>query len=496
MTHEPPARAGRPVTGAAQRLAALLSEFEQIQVGEDGEAPAPPPEPTSVAAEQAATNGRALTALRARVAELAAEERDGTQATPETQPEVEPASTEADRDGDAGAAAVLAPPAAKRTARPGRGLIALMVVLIVAIPVLVYAGSQTVLHSRAGKVAARNLDPSAPGYVAIVEPTPTALLLQRDAEGAPISATVVALGTGDAGGSVLFVPLDTNLVTPVLYVDRLRTAYAHGGEASLVGVTGKMLGMGFDRVVDLSDADWAELVAPVSPLRFDNPIPLQVGETAFPEGPIELPADQVGGYLAAQVYGQDDLDRLDRQQLVWRTWLQQIAESGAEGAVPPTTNGLGPLIETLSRGETTMANLDVVPSAQTAPEDGVTITFDPQVDGILDQVTDAVPAPISPGLGGRYSTKVLNGANGEPIPDELLRTLVRDGAQIDAIGNYAEFGAKETRIEYRSPRLKETAEKVRDTLGGGKIHFDAETNDPVDLVIVLGSDALSDFAGG
>ena len=32
-------------------------------------------------------------------------------------------------------------------------------------------------------------------------------------------------------------------------------------------------------------------------------------------------------------------------------------------------------------------------------------------------------------------------------------------------------------------------------LGGGKIHLDAETNDPVDLVIVLGRDALEAFAG-
>ena len=144
-------------------------------------------------------------------------------------------------------------------------------------------------------------------------------------------------------------------------------------------------------MVDLGDADWAELVAPVSPLRFDNPITVTVGETTFPEGPIELPADQVAGYLGALVYGQDDLDRLDRQQLVWRTWLQQIAESGAPTAVPATTNGLGPYIKALTAGPTSMATLDVVPAAQPAPEDGTTITFDPQVDGILEQVTDAVP---------------------------------------------------------------------------------------------------------
>jgi hypothetical protein len=44
--------------------------------------------------------------------------------------------------------------------------------------------------------------------------------------------------------------------------------------------------------------------------------------------------------------------------------------------------------------------------------------------------------------------------------------------------------------------LKATAELVRERLGGGKIHLDAETNDPVDLVIVFGRDTLNDFAGG
>ena len=206
----------------------------------------------------------------------------------------------------------------------------------------------------------------------------------------------------------------------------------------------------------------------MSPLRFDNPIPVTVGETVFAEGPIELPADQVGAYLGGLVFGQDDLDRLDRQQLVWRTWLQAIAQSGAD-AVPTTTSGLGPFISKLAAGQTTMANLDVVPSAQPAPEDGTTITFDPQVDGILEQVTDAVPAPISPGLGGRFSVRPLNGFSGEPIPEALLRALVMAGAQIDAIGNDTEFGARETTIEYRSPKLKATAEKVQNVLGGGKI---------------------------
>ena len=49
---------------------------------------------------------------------------------------------------------------------------------------------------------------------------------------------------------------------------------------------------------------------------------------------------------------------------------------------------------------------------------------------------------------------------------------------------------------YRSGRLKRQAEAARKALGAGKIILDAETNDPVDMVIVLGRDALKGVAGG
>jgi anionic cell wall polymer biosynthesis LytR-Cps2A-Psr (LCP) family protein len=489
MTHAPPARAGRPSSGAAARLAALLAEFER----REGERPAdePPVAPEPAPARARSTNGHARSALRERLAALAPAEPDLPPAVLVHEPAPIPAPAPAPGP-EAGPATEEQP--ATRSRWRARALPIAMAVLIAAIPVLAVVGSRTVLDSRAGKVTQRNLDPAAPGYIAIVEPTPTALVIQRDPAGQPVSLTMLALGTGEAGGSVLFIPLDTNLVSPALFVDRIRTAFDQGGESALVSATSKLLGIGFDQVVTLDDADWAELVAPVSPISVENPIAITLGEVTLPQGPLDLPADQVAGYLASLVYGQDDLDRLDRQQLVWRAWLQAIASSGSADAVPTTTSGLGPFIRTLAAGTTSMATLDVVPAATFAP-DGA-LAFEPQIEGILEQVTDAVPAPVSPGLGGRFSVRVLNGSDGEPIPTALLRELVKAGAQIDALGNDTEFGARETRIEYRSPRRQEAAETVRSVLGGGKIHLDAETNDPVDLVIVLGRDTLEDFAGG
>jgi hypothetical protein len=501
MTDEPPVRSGRPASGAAARLAALLAEFDHRDGGSEvPEARASDPQPAP------ARNGHALATLRAQLAELSVaappapriEPAGPTRAEPTPAEVRPPAPAPAPAPADATLPYVEEPAPAPEKVRTKRRwdprlIYAAMEVLILAIPILTVVGTKTVLNSRAGKVAERNLDPRARGYLAIVEPTPTALVIQHDATGQPVSLTVLALGTGDTGGSILFVPLDTMLVKPALFVDRLRTAFKQNGDAALAAVTGRLLGIGFDKVVPVGDADWAQLVAPVSPLHIDNPVALTLGEVTLPQGPIELPADEVAAYLATSIDGQDDLDRLQRQQLVWRAWLQAIAESGT-ASVPVTTNGLGPFIAALASGPASMATLDVVPSA-TPANDGAQ-TFDPQVDGILEQVTDAVPSPISPGLDGRFSTKVLNGFNGEAIPDALIKRLVRAGAQIDALGNANRFGAKRTRIVYRSARMKPKAEAVRTALGGGKIIFDAETNDPVDVVIVLGRDALEHVAGG
>ncbi|MBV9950686.1 MAG: LCP family protein [Acidimicrobiia bacterium] len=526
MTDEPPVRPGRPAAGAAARLAALLAEFDHHEGGPevpDARASEPEPAPSG--------NGHVLSALRAQLAELTnpapivpAEpiSTEVTDAAPAPEavavatpvpvaeapapPEAAPAPAVAEEPpAEAGVAepatlpyVPLPPPAEPEGTRTRRRwdpriLYGLMAVLIIAIPILTVVGTRTVLDSRAGKVAARNLDPTAPGYLAIVEPTPTALLIQHDATGQPVSLTVLALGRGDAGGSVLFIPLDTNLLTPALFVDRLRTAFKQNGDAAVASVTGRLLGIGFNKVVPVGDAEWAQLVAPVSPLHIDNPVDMTLGASVLAKGPIDLPADEVAAYLAAQVEGQDDLDRLDRQQVVWRAWLKAISETGT-ATVPVTTNGLGPFITTLAAGPASMATLAVVPSA-TPAKDG-TPTFDPQLDGILEQISDAVPSPISPGLDGRFSTKVLNGWSGQPIPDALVKQLVRVGAQVDALGNANHFGAEQTRIVYHSAKLKPKAQAVRSVLGGGKIIFDAETNDPSDVVIVLGHDALEHVAGG
>ena len=64
--------------------------------------------------------------------------------------------------------------------------------------------------SRAGKCVSTVTDPALPGFEAFLDPTPT-LLVVHGSGGSLVSASVLALNSGDVGGSVLLVPPATRV---------------------------------------------------------------------------------------------------------------------------------------------------------------------------------------------------------------------------------------------------------------------------------------------
>ncbi len=558
MTHEPRERAGRPRSDAATRLAELLAEFDRTPtprptdraaepepngqpvparprgrvVHRPRKAPpvappspvAPPPaeEPPADATEAAAPPAPPIV-LPSPVVPPPAEEppADATEApaspvppAPPVPPFAGPAAPPApvvaaaastgptelpdppERQGSPRAAERTEAAAAPRR-RVGLRSVAFAItilLLVLAIPTLGFAGLHTIRRSRAGQVFDPVTNPRAPGYRAIVEPTPTALVVQRDAQGDPLGLTVLALGAGEAGGTVLFVPLDTKLINPAFYINTLRAAYTIDDDEGMVARTATLLTLGFGSVIDLDDDAWAQAVAPVAPLTIDNPDSVTTTTASFPAGRVVLEADDVGPYLAAGRSGESDLNRLVRHQIVWEAWLDAIAASTDPEPVPTTESGIGPFVRTLAAARSNIDTLDVVPAADVG-SDGRQ-RFEPDPRGIRRQITDAVPFPVSPGLGSRYSVRLLNGANGDPIDPGIAYDLVYNGAQIDAIGNARRFGLQRTTIEYHSRARKAAAQQVALVLGGARLVYDARSTEAVDLIVVLGRDALRRRAAG
>ena len=274
---------------------------------------------------------------------------------------------------------------------------------------LVYAGARILRSSTEGEVLLQETDPAAPGYEALVSPTPT-LLVIHDVDGLVVDLTVLTLPDPSAGGGgVVLVPTRTVSDLPLFGYAPIETAYDLGSADLQAEVVGDVLTTGIGEVVVVDADRWAGLVAPVAPLSIDNPDDIEVdGEVRFPAGDLELEADDVGAYLEATQEGESDLARLFRHRTFWAAWLEAVAASGDPSAVPGKLEaGIGRFVRALAGGTTVVETLPVEPVTVEDYDDEP--TFAPQSDEVAALVADLVPLPRSPRPGVRPRVRLLNG---------------------------------------------------------------------------------------
>ncbi|MCB1031564.1 MAG: hypothetical protein KDA95_09510 [Acidimicrobiales bacterium] len=373
-----------------------------------------------------------------------------------------------------------------------------VLVLVSAIPALGYFGSQLIKDSTAGSFAQGELGPEDPGFEAPVEPTPTALAIQYDDDGVPNGLTFLSTA-GEAGGSVIFVPLDTEVATPKFGVDHIRQVWELTpkdqpslGRDRLVNQVGSALKVGIQEPFELTNAAWEQLVTPVAPLRINNPDDLDFGYgITLASGEVELPADLVGPYLAKQLPGESDLNRLVRHEIVWRAWLEQVAEAGPDKAVPGESDaGIGRFIRTLAAGP---VDIQTLPVNSEVGDSGIYKRDQGAIDKLM---ASAVASPTPAMEGSRFTVRLLNGVSADPIPGDVIRSIVSWGGAVMVLGNGPEFGTDKTSVVYADKAMSKTATLVGASLGAkGEIRHNREAPDSVDLTIVLGRDVLASTSG-
>lgn len=371
-----------------------------------------------------------------------------------------------------------------------------LIVLVAAIPALGYAGLRVIRDSTAGDITVSDLRPTDPGYEAQVDPTPTAVLYQMDQDGVPSSATVMALSGADGGGVVIFVPLDTQVLEPAFGVGRLRGVYGKPdgtdtGARRLATQIGQLMNVGIEEPIEVTNAGLAQLAAPVAPIVIDNPDTLDLGYgITLPAGRTELSGPVLGRYLEVLQPGESDLNRLNRHQLVWSAWLEQIAAAGVDGAVPgETATGIGRYLRTLASGPVTYHTLPVEPQG-----DG-TFLVDEVATNLL--VTSTIPAPTGAVPGQRFTVRLLNGVAAEAIPSSVVKVVVGEGGAVTLVGNGPSFDRDETEVVYGNPDDASEARSLAEALGAtGGVRLDREAPDTVDLTVILGRDVLGGEGGG
>lgn len=366
--------------------------------------------------------------------------------------------------------------------------------LVAAIPALAGAGYRLVTDSTDGRLGKSGAAPTDPGYEELVNSTPTAVVVQTNAKGYLVGLTFLSLGAESGGGSVVFVPLETEVPSPGFGIDRLRLAHdivradPQGAARQAAGQVGQILNVGIDEVIQLDDAGWANIVKPVAPFPIDNLDTLDLKGFPLAAGTVPLPGDLMGPYLGVKLDREGELSRNARQEQVWRGWLDAVGSSALQDAVPGESgSGMGLFARTLAAGPVSYSTLPVDPVA------GPLETYAPDEAKVAALVVDAVPAPDAALPGSRKTLRLLNGVAAGPIPSDLLRTVVAQDGSVTVVGNGPSFGRGKTTIVYADPLLKSYAEGLKKALGAtGSVKLDRTAPDNLDVTVVFGRDVLGD----
>lgn len=373
------------------------------------------------------------------------------------------------------------------------GFPAALVVLILAIPVLVYVGSRVVLGSSDGKIVKSITDPTAPGWEATVDPTPVMVLALVNAQGQLDSVAVLAL-TGEGNGSVVTLSSSTVMGVPGIGNVPLNIVYGTGGVDRLRDGLQGILGIGLPDIDVVEPTEWADLVGPVGPLQVSNPDPV-VGVNAFgqtdvifPKGAIDLPTGEVWAYLNTRNPDESDLNRLVRVEAFWNAWIAKVAASPDRPGIVPgeTDSGLGRFVRGLAAGQLDASSLPVRPLAV---ESGDQPVYEPQSVEVHDLVSAIAPFPAGP-EGTRARMTVLDGTGSLDHGLSAAVLFAEHGGQIDKVGNAPAFGVATTQFVYYDDAALSRVQRMRDAIGVGDIVKSDELNSAVDILVVLGEDYL------
>lgn len=375
-----------------------------------------------------------------------------------------------------------------------------LLALVILAPMLAWKGFSILRNEDTGEIIGGIEDPDAPGFQALVTPTPTTALADIAPDGSLAGVTLITLPSQEGGGNIVFLPVGTILEVPFRSPPEATLVDIHA-EAGLTGLEQRletMLGAGIGEMVQVPTGQWANLVAPVAPLTVQNPVGVETTGPAgqplsFPEGEIQLTAAQVGPYLQADADDQTDTVRLSRHEAFWTAWMAALDEAGTDAVPGEGETGIGGAVRGLTGGP---RNLQILP-ATPVPIPGSSIVesdlFRPDVLAILATVPEIIPFPQGV---GRLRTRLVMGVEGQTERvGEVAHTLVRAGAQINVIANAEAFGEDETVVYFFRENQREKAQRLLDALGTGTLVKDTSLGDTVDVVVVLGQDFIDTLDG-
>lgn len=312
---------------------------------------------------------------------------------------------------------------------------------------------------------------------------PAVLVAQRDGAGQAVSLFVVAPDAGGKGGTLVLLPPGAMVEVASLDLQPLGQVLGLGGPSRLQATVQNLLGTTVGEVHVLDDAAIAALVTPAAPITVD--IPERVEEVdprgtvhvLFGPGPVEVAAADVPRLLAVRGRG-SDLSRLARHEAFWDAWMAKLKDGKGVPGQPPA---LAALLRDLAAGPVRTRSLPVDPLGTGA-------------DGQLYQVDRAELAELRVALSpkghaanARPVVQILNGTGAVQLAQQVADKL-GTAVEVKLTGNAARFDFTETQVVFYDRAKQAEAQQVRDALGVGKLVFNRNPLDVVDVTIIVGKD--------
>jgi hypothetical protein len=331
------------------------------------------------------------------------------------------------------------------------------------------AAQTAVLESQSGSISEFTLDPTAPGFRAFTESTPTVLVLHTAVTSAGAELVGVSLLTeadADAGGTVVTIP--RTFTEPDSRNIALSALFAEEGLDSVTAELRASLQIGFEDVVVLDAAAWTTLMAPDLPLELTLRDDLV---TIDPDGTTRVllrastrPFDlaEIARMAAHRNPGEPGLAVALRQQQIWQSWISRTASSTERPDLFQLDSGFVDLIGSLANAE---VSYRVIPSVTEPSDDPEAARYIAQRTPIDDLIAQIVPFPKPAEPGDRPSVLLLDTTFGATKSQPFVTAIARSGGLVTILGNSEADSGMSSEVQVHESSASAVANEIADRLG-------------------------------
>lgn len=347
------------------------------------------------------------------------------------------------------------------------------------------AAQEAILDSRSGSVSEAILDPSAPGFRAFTEATPTVLVAHtsQTISGELVGATILTPADASIGGTVITVQstFRADSSSP-----SLRDLFARGGLDAVASALGEAIGAGFTSTIALDGASWASLIGDDLPVTLTLRTDLvdtqgDVGQVVVLAGTREFEGDEIADIVTHQNSSEPSLGVALRHQEVWRAWISQTQDSIDRSVLVEFDAGFADVFAALENGEVSFRTIPTVTLTTDATEDTTYLANESAIGTLFAQI---VPFPNEIVPGNRPPVLLLDSTGGAVARGPFVEAITRSGGRVTILGNSTGEPEATNRVQFHDPVGAALARDIGRSLGVDDVE-DVPLDDATTSVTVI-----------